>query len=227
MLLDTAKRKWKPENGTVSMWDLIMASLQDKLLTGLIYILSPVVKVMSKIQSAASVIQSQARVIISLRRIQQIKPVQWLNTGSAGQYLTYNGYNPTWTNTGQYNTAVGYQAGYHNVGTGITTAKVVPNNNFTFQTPAKTVLTITGDGDVVWSGKPSEAADILVTSFQFAVEDKKGITKAARRRYYLKACQNILNKAEKMEHEEFLDFLKKQVYNKERKVIMDALKGEH
>jgi hypothetical protein len=176
---------------------------------------------MSKIQSAASVIQSQARVIISLRRIQQIKPVQWKNTGSAGQYLTYNGYGHTWSNPGHYNTAIGYQAG-----TGISTAKVVPNNNFTFQTPAKTVLTITGDGDVIWSGKPSEAADILVTSFQFAVEEKKGITKAARRRYYLKACQNILNKAEKMEHEEFLDFLKKQVYNKERKVILDALKGE-
>ena len=90
----------------------------------------------------------------------------------------------------------------------------------------RVVLTITGDGDVIWTGKPSEAADVLVRSFQLAVEDKKGVTKAARRRYYLKACQNILNKAEKMEHKEFVDFLRKQVYNRERKVIIESLKGE-
>lgn len=89
------------------------------------------------------------------------------------------------------------------------------------------MLTITGDGDVIWSGKPSNAANILVQSFQFKVEDMKGVTKAARRRYYLRACQNILNKAEKMEHTDFVDFLKKQVYNKERRVIMDSLKGEN
>jgi len=65
-----------------------------------------------------------------------------------------------------------------------------------------------------------------VRTFQFKVEDMKGVTKAARRRYYLRACQNILNKAETMEHNEFLDFLRKHVYNKERRVIMSALKGE-
>lgn len=90
----------------------------------------------------------------------------------------------------------------------------------------KPVLIITADGDVEWLGKPSEAADILVSSFQLKVEESKGVTKAARRRYYLKACQNILNKAERMEHSEFVDFLRKHVYNRERKVIMDALKGE-
>ena len=91
---------------------------------------------------------------------------------------------------------------------------------------SKPVLVITNDGDVEWHGKPSEAADALVRTFQFTVEDKKGITKAARRRYYYKACKNILNKAEKMESKEFIAFLQKQVYNKERRVIMDELKGE-
>jgi hypothetical protein len=101
------------------------------------------------------------------------------------------------------------------------------NNSIQFNsTNNKPVLVITKDGDVEWHGKPSEAADCLIRSFQFAVEDAKGITKAARRRYYLRACQNILNKAEKMEHEEFLDFLRKQVYNKERRVIIDALQGK-
>ena len=87
------------------------------------------------------------------------------------------------------------------------------------------VLVITKDGDVEWHGKPSEAAEAMKRTFQFTVEDMKGVTKAARRRYYLRACQNILNKAETMEHEEFIAFLQKRVYNKERTVIMDSLKG--
>ena len=90
---------------------------------------------------------------------------------------------------------------------------------------SKPVLVITNDGDVEWHGKPSEAADALVRTFQFTVENQRGVTKAARRRYYLRACQNILNKAEKMEHTQFVAFLQKQVYNKERRVIMDTLKG--
>jgi len=102
-----------------------------------------------------------------------------------------------------------------------------PNNSITFHNKdSKPTLIITNDGDVEWHGKPSEAADALVRTFQFKVEDMKGVTKAARRRYYLRACQNILNKAETMEHNEFLDFLRKHVYNKERRVIMSALKGE-
>ena len=101
------------------------------------------------------------------------------------------------------------------------------NNMISFNNKeSKPVLVITNDGDVEWHGKPSEAADTLVRTFQFKVEDMKGVTKAARRRYYLRACQNILNKAQSMEHKEFLDFLQKQVYNKERRVIIDGLKGE-
>jgi hypothetical protein len=102
-----------------------------------------------------------------------------------------------------------------------------PASSITFKSQNdNTVLVITKDGDVEWHGKPSEAANTLVRSFQFAVESQQGVTKAARRRYYLRACQNILNKAEKMEKDQFLDFLRKQVYNKERRVIIDGLKGE-
>jgi hypothetical protein len=108
------------------------------------------------------------------------------------------------------------------------TCGFVPSSTITFNNQnSKPVLIITQDGDVEWHGKPSEAANALVRTFQFTVEDMKGVTKAARRRYYLRACQNILNKAEKMEHTEFVDFLRKQVYNKERTVIMDALKGDN
>ena len=102
-----------------------------------------------------------------------------------------------------------------------------PMASITFKSSQdNTGLVITKDGDVEWHGKPSEAANVLTRSFQFAVENQQGITKAARRRYYLRACKNILNKAEKMEHDEFIAFLQKQVYNKERTVIMDNLKGE-
>lgn len=218
MRLDTVKKWWKSENGTVSMWDLIMAKAQVKLLTGLTYILSPAVKAMSRIQLAVSATQSRAKATISLRRIQQIKPIQFDLSGNVGvgftaqPVLNWSSYN---IGTGIYNTAVGYTASY------------IPNNNIQFNSaPGKCVLTITADGDVEWTGKPSEAADILVSSFQIAVENQKGVTKAARRRYYYKACKNILNKAEKMEHSEFVDFLRKQVYNRERKVIIDSLKGE-
>ena len=101
-----------------------------------------------------------------------------------------------------------------------------PTASITFKSSNdNTVLVITKDGDVEWHGKPSEAANVLTRSFQFAVENQQGITKAARRRYYLRACKNILNKAEKMEYDEFIAFLQKQVYNKERTVIMDVLKG--
>jgi len=167
-----------------------------------------------------SVIRSRGKEIIARRTIEQIKPVSYNpNIGFGYQALQH----PT---SGSYNTAIGYQAGY-TIGAGIGINQPMSSNSIQFNsTINKPVLVITNDGDVEWHGKPSEAADCLVRSFQFAVEDAKGITKAARRRYYLRACQNILNKAEKMEHQEFLDFLQKQVYNKERRVIMDSLKGD-
>lgn len=160
-------------------------------------------------------IRSRARETINLHRIQQIKPVEfeWA-TGSAGQLLTSTGTAPTWS-AAPVNTII----------PGVTFQQ--PTNAFTFNAANnKPVLVITTDGDVQWHGKPSEAADCLVRTFQFAVENKKGVTKAARRRYYRMACRNILNKAETMEHNKFLDFLQKQVYNRERREILDALKGE-
>ena len=102
----------------------------------------------------------------------------------------------------------------------------VQTSAFTFHTNnSKPVLVISSVGEVEWHGRPSQAADVMVKCFQLAIEDKNGFTKAARRRYYLSACQNILNKAKTMEHEEFIDFLQKQVYNREKRVIYDSLKG--
>lgn len=169
-----------------------------------------------------SVTQYQAKEIINLHRINKIKPVSYNpNIGFGYQALQH-------TTSGAYNTAIGYQAGYSFAGSGLHINKTNPNHNsIQFNNrDSKPVLVITQDGDVEWHGKPSEAAEALTRTFQFAVEDMKGVTKAARRRYYHRACKNILNKAEKMEHAEFLDFLRKQVYNKERRIIIDALRGE-
>jgi hypothetical protein len=91
----------------------------------------------------------------------------------------------------------------------------------------KKVMEITSNGDVEWYGKPSEAARILVQSLQMQVETTKGITKAAKRRYYYMACKNLLNKSKTMSHQEFVDFLEKQVYNRESKIIWDALSNEN
>jgi hypothetical protein len=183
----------------------------------------------------ASATQSQAKGTIEAHRISKIKPILFtINPGLSGQVLQSSsgsggiGYATVQYNSGQYNTAIGYQAGYGFAGSGLHINKTNPTKNsiqFNNQ-DSKPVLVITQDGDVEWHGKPSEAAEALTRTFQFAVEDMKGVTKAARRRYYLRACQNILNKAEKMEHQEFLDFLQKQVYNKERRVIMDSLRGD-
>ena len=225
MHLEKVKNWWKPENATVSILDLIGANVLVKLSSGLTFILSPVGRVMLKIQSVASATQSRARATIARRTIEQIKPVQFTinNPNIAIGYAAFQH-----ATSGQYNSALGYQAGYSFAGSGLHINKTNPNHNsIQFNNrDSKPVLVITQDGDVEWHGKPSEAAEALTRTFQFAVEDMKGVTKAARRRYYHRACKNILNKAEKMEHEEFLDFLRKQVYNKERRVIVDALQGK-
>ena len=176
------------------------------------------------------VTQSRAKETIARRTIEQSKPVefQWCSTASYTLLSGGAGSNYSWSSgAGNPNLAVGnWNTGY-SAGAGLTIGNLTPNNNMiSFQNKEnKSVLIITNDGDVEWHGKPSEAADALVRTFQFKVEDMKGVTKAARRRYYLRACQNILNKAETMEYEEFIAFLQKRVYNKERTVIMDSLKG--
>jgi len=232
MLLDTVKAWWKPENGTVSMWDLTMAQVQVKLLTGLISTLFPVEKATSKILSGASEIRSRAKGTISRRTIEQIKPVEFKFKGRGLVQVTGQntalGYSAHWTNSGLYNTAIGYQAGYNTIGTGLGISNIGTKNSIQFNnTSNDPVLIITQDGDVEWHGKPSEAAEALKRTFQFAIEDKKGITKAARRRYYFRAIDNLAKKSRTMSAEQFVDFVQKQAYTRERRVIIDSLKGEN
>jgi len=209
MLLEKVKQWWRPENGTVSILDLIKARLLVKLSTGLTSILYPVEQVMSKIRLEAYVIQSQAKATIVRRTTEQIKPIdfEWKTPGCNSQGFQ----------------AVTVGAVPHYVVSGLTNIRP---NTITFNQNNKPVLTITQDGDVEWTGNPSEAADAIMRVLQIRVEDKKGITKAARRRYYALACRNILEQAERMEYEEFLAYLNREVYNRNSKVIMDSLRGE-
>lgn len=211
MLLGTVKKWWRPENGTVSMLDLIWAKAQVKLLTGLISTSSLVDMVMSKIRRGVYETLSRAKATIVRRAIER-EAIDFPNytVGTNITTLPQWSFAPLQAGSGLY-----------------TIGNTVPNNTITFGNPSNpNVLVITADGDVEWNGKPSEAAEALKRTFQFVVEDMKGVTKAARRRYYLRACQNILNKAKTMEQDQFLAFLQKQVYNKERRVIMDSLKEE-
>jgi hypothetical protein len=165
--------------------------------------------------------QSQAKAIIDLHRIQQIKPVEfkWQNTSHVGFTAQ------TVASWSAYNIPPGANGAAGLNGAQGSTATYAPTNNITFQSPTKVVLTITGDGDVIWNGKPSEAADILVKSFTLAVETAKGVTKSARRRYYWKAVDNLAKKSERMSPQDFVDFVRKQAYNRECKVLIDTLKG--
>jgi hypothetical protein len=162
----------------------------------------------SAIKSKIYVTRSRAKATIDLRTIEQIEPVKF-----------------EWKSTNPWQMGViAQQIG--NVGNPWIYNNIIPNNTITFSQAGKSVLTITNDGDVEWTGKPSEAADAIMQALQLNVENMQGITSAARRRYYAMACRNLLEKANQMSHEEFLDFLNNQVYNRESRVIMDSLKGE-
>jgi hypothetical protein len=162
--------------------------------------------------------QSQAKATIARHTISKIKPIQfqWSGTPTVGiiaqtigpltpsSWSTVNIPPPTF-HSGQF----------------------VPNNSIQFNNSnSKPVLTITHDGEVVWDGKPSEAAEALKRTFQFTVEDMKGVTKAARRRYYWRAVDNLSKKSKTMSAEQFVDFVQKQAYNRECKVLIDTLKGK-
>jgi len=226
MQLDMVREWWKPDTGTVSMLDLTMAQVRVKLLTGLIFMLSRVERATSKIQLGVSATRSQAKATIALRTIEQIKPVkfEWSGTPSIG--IIAQTIAPLTPN--QISSIYGAQGSSYTAGSGLgigANGPYAPNSIQFNNTNTKPVLSITRDGDVIWGGKPSEAADILVKSFQFAVEDKKGVSKAARRRYYWKAVDNLARKSEQMTADEFVDFVRKQAYNRECKVLIDTLKG--
>jgi hypothetical protein len=122
----------------------------------------------------------------------------------------------------------GAQGSTYTAGLGVgANGPYVPNSIQFNNSNTKPVLTITHDGDVIWDGKPSEAAEALKRTFQFTVEDMKGVTKSARRRYYWRAVDNLAKKSRTLSAEQFVDFVQKQAYTRERKVILDSLRGEH
>ena len=157
-------------------------------------------------------IKAFIKAVLVQYRLNKIKPIEfkWKNDQT--------------TQVGFIAQTVAMPAYYTGMNKANPTANSIQFNNPSGKDP---ILTITHEGDVIWNGKPSEAADVLVRTFQLKIENINGMTSATRRRYYLQACQNLLKAAEQMEHEEFIAFLHKQVYNREHTVIMDALKGNN
>lgn len=188
--------------------------------------------------------RSRARATIALQTIKKIEPLNFYSNagsgtsygfiaqpvsgvlGSAFSYHSSPGANGGIGTTLNYG---GLAAGANGTsGSGIySISQSYTNNAITINSSSnKTVMIITKEGDVEWYGKPSEAAKVLVRILQVAVDDSKGVTKAARRRYYYMACKNILGKAKTMDHDKFIDYLEKQVYNREVKIMWDALSNE-
>lgn len=96
------------------------------------------------------------------------------------------------------------------------------NAAITFTNQNKTVLTITNDGDVIWSGKPSQAADVLEQTFSNMI-DSKAASASMRQRTYMRACQSLLAKARSMTKEEFIAHLEESIANRNSKVVLLAL----
>ena len=186
------------------MFELVKAKIKVKILPKIIYLLSRLSSLILHVESAAMMSNSNAR-----------------------EFIIRNKWASTMTTLNVANGGTGYTSPTHYYSTGMNFSSRFQNTGITFNSQgSKEVVRITPEGDVKWSGTPSQAAEVFRQCLQFHVEDQVKFKAAARSRYYMLACKNILNKAETMQHDELLDFLKDQVYNRERKVIIDSLKGK-
>jgi hypothetical protein len=97
------------------------------------------------------------------------------------------------------------------------------NAALTFTTSTNdAVLTITKDGDVIWGGKPSKAADVLEQTLGNMI-DGKAASASMRQRTYMRACQSLLAKARNMTKEEFIVHLEESISNRNSKTVLLAL----
>jgi len=172
--------------------------------------------------------RSRARATIALQTIKKIEPIKFTYS-SAGSHGVIA--QPVGTVLGSAYSIQASAGANGGSGSGIYSIGQIhaphpPHVITVHSADGKPVLVITRDGDVEWHGKPSEAAKVMVRSLQVKVEESKGVDKAARRRYYYLACRNLLSKAKQMDQEKFIDYLEKQVYNREIKIMWDALSNE-
>lgn len=192
----------------VSILALILGKLRGKRSIGHTSTSSPVGKATSPTPSVVSATPSPAKVTTGYQTTGNlISTVSVINNGSG-----YTG------GIGGISYSIGSGGG------GQTSAPILSGNTgFTINNHGQVLLQVTSDGNVIWSGSPSKAADIFVQSLGLRFEKTAGFTNTIRRRYLYQSYKLILKKAETMNREELLDFLREQVYNKEAKVIMDSL----
>ena len=98
-------------------------------------------------------------------------------------------------------------------------------NTMTIIQNGKNVLNITADGEVVWMGKPSQAADHFVRMLENVI-DSRVATASMRQRTYLRACRSILARARSMSTEELIAFLEGSVQNRENHVMLLSLRND-
>lgn len=97
------------------------------------------------------------------------------------------------------------------------------NAALTFTTSTNdAVLTITKDGDVVWGGKPSKAADVLEQTLCNMI-DGKAASASMRQRTYMRACRSLLARVRTMTKEEFIAHLEESIANRNSKFVLLAL----
>lgn len=88
----------------------------------------------------------------------------------------------------------------------------------TIASQSKEVLRITASGEVIWSGKPSEASESLKNLLGNLIDEN--VKPSMRQRTYIRACKSILAKAKRMEKDELIAFLEKSIQNRQSKEMI-------
>jgi len=108
--------------------------------------------------------------------------------------------------------------------TGIGYIGKVPVHSSLYASDNREVLRITAEGEVIWYGKPSDAADVLANMISNLIDS--GFSTGMRQRTYIRACRSILSRARDMTKEELIAFLEESINNRISKSVLDALSAD-
>lgn len=87
------------------------------------------------------------------------------------------------------------------------------------------ILEILFDGQVKWSGPPSQGSRLLLKSLR-SVIDLDSVGDAAAERIYRRAIEKCLNMARSMDRDEFIDQLDRELQTRISKAVLLELKNE-
>lgn len=104
--------------------------------------------------------------------------------------------------------------------TGIGYIGKVPVHSSLYASDNREVLRITAEGEVIWYGKPSDAADVLANMISNLIDS--GFSTGMRQRTYIRACRSTRD----MTKEELIAFLEESINNRISKSVLDALSAD-